>query len=63
MSDRDTARRPIKEKYFYGIIYRCPECSKQIGHGFYNEKYCPECGQKIDWKAKWWNETILTEDR
>ena len=29
--------------------YRCPECGRIIGKG---TKYCPDCGQGIEWSSK-----------
>lgn len=42
---------PLKE----GITttnYECPICGcRRLGHGFNLDKcYCPECGQKLDWR-------------
>lgn len=34
------------EKYFYGVIYRCPTCGCTVTE---DESYCNKCGQHLDW--------------
>lgn len=31
------------------MIYKCPICGRVQNRGDYY-KYCPDCGQKLDWK-------------
>lgn len=31
--------------------YHCPNCENQIMNPNANYKYCPYCGQKLDWKG------------
>lgn len=30
-------------------IYSCPNCNRNLMHGFERMKYCDECGTKINW--------------
>ena len=32
---------------FWAVFGRCPGCGKYLGRA--NEKYCPHCGEKIEW--------------
>lgn len=54
-------RKPIKKKingsWKLGkqmICYICPECNNEVGYDegdrlSYQDKYCSECGAKMDW--------------
>ena len=45
--EKQVAKKPI-EKEFYNM----PHCSCPICEGglYYEQEYCDECGQKLDWK-------------
>ena len=46
--DKDTPKKPVRFKdKFYISAPKCPIC-KTIPHTG-NQKYCDECGQKLDW--------------
>ena len=30
--------------------YSCPKCGEEVGRGDDKAKYCPDCGQKLDWE-------------
>ena len=46
--DKATPKKPIRFKdKFYISLPKCPVC-KTIPHTG-NQKYCDECGQKLDW--------------
>lgn len=31
----------------------CPECNRQFGWSYGNDKFCRDCGTKIFWDVKW----------
>lgn len=37
--EKRIARKPL--------VNKCPSCNKTV---FYVENYCPNCGQKLDWR-------------
>jgi hypothetical protein len=39
------------EKTFWTYKHFCPECSEQFK--IENFKYCPHCGQRLDWSNYW----------
>lgn len=45
---------PMKVKEVHIDEYYCPACSSENGcnDGIVTDKYCPKCGQKIDWRGK-----------
>lgn len=55
-------KKPIKEENrTYGILtifFRCPKCKNDVGMYdtetlmCYEDKFCRECGQKIDWSEE-----------
>lgn len=55
--DRDTARLPIfegdgyddKGRMIYDTWY-CPNCGTAYETDYQEYKFCPECGQRIDWR-------------
>ena len=48
LKDKETPKKPLRIiNLFYLSPYRCPVC-KTIPHTG-NQKYCDECGQKLDW--------------
>ena len=53
--DKATAKKPIeKELWHGGIASKCPECGFCLTNSMLpcdtQYKFCPECGQKIDWE-------------
>ena len=59
--DRQEPMNPVIEQgapsYYGGAgICRdycgCPKCGEEVGRGDDKANYCPECGQKIDWKEE-----------
>lgn len=49
--DKETPKKPIRFIYkFYVSPYKCPVC-KTIPHTC-TQKYCDECGQKLDWSGE-----------
>lgn len=38
-------------KLYYPDSYHCPSCSRQLRRDR-SYKYCPRCGQKLDWSDK-----------
>ena len=53
LNERDKAKKPKSEQYFYGVNYYCPVCDEHLEFGLHKEKseihYCINCGQKLDW--------------
>ena len=51
--DKETPKKPIKFKYKLLYGWACPHCAKDIANNRKqkrkNIKYCPYCGQKLDW--------------
>lgn len=48
---RQMLRKPIRVVYPHTTItshHECFECAERVCNGW---KYCPECGQAIDWKG------------
>ena len=54
-------KKPVKLTYL-GLIqggwtYECPTCGNAVGENKFakeytqEDKYCPSCGQKLDWEA------------
>ena len=43
------AESKLEEKHFAKkpLVNKCPSCSKTV---FFVENYCPNCGQKLDWR-------------
>lgn len=56
--EKQIPRAPIIEMYTNRVpseqeVYVCPVCGEYFGdcHDlFYKQKYCPECGQRLDWE-------------
>lgn len=50
--EKQTPRKPIEQGD--GINYNCPVCGRYIGYidamAWEMTKYCPWCGQMIDWR-------------
>ncbi len=53
--EKATPKKPIKKELWHGgITCKCPKCEHCLtsimlpGLDYY--KFCPECGQKIDWE-------------
>ena len=44
---KETPCKPIKIHPSFGDNFDCGVCKKQVIKYY---KYCPECGQKLDWK-------------
>lgn len=46
---RDKALKPINTEDEY---YVCPVCNSHISDYYdYKDKFCSECGQRLDWKG------------
>ena len=42
----------IKGKRERLVSYQCPSCeNSSLGNGEYRNKYCENCGQKLDWEG------------
>ena len=56
MKERYTPKKPLKGGDHTAIIcYICPQCCQTVGIFGDTEnvfKYCPDCGQKIDWSEE-----------
>lgn len=53
MQNREIAKRPLAARDCEGNEYAiCPYCCETVSDGEYFFRFCPECGQKIDWKAE-----------
>ena len=49
--EKQKAIKPLGGKDIYGNEYDiCRECSAIVSDGDWHAEYCPDCGQKIDWK-------------
>ncbi len=53
--DKATPKKPIeKELWHGGIASKCPECGYCLTNSMLpcdtQYKFCPDCGQKIDWE-------------
>jgi uncharacterized Zn finger protein (UPF0148 family) len=53
--EKQEPKEPVYNPLRNGLIttaYECPTCKcRRLGHGFDLDKcYCPECGQKLNWK-------------
>ena len=44
--EKQVAKKPKSEQYFYGVLDRCPVCE---GGLYYEQKYCDDCGQSLKW--------------
>lgn len=53
--EKQIAKKPIEDientDKVYGEAYNCPVCGENVGMYDIKNKYCPECGQKIDWEV------------
>lgn len=38
---------PMKPSSYKGFVFECPKCEEPVGKNV--DRYCPWCGQKIDW--------------
>ena len=49
--EKQKAKKPLGGKDIDGKEYDiCRECSAIVSDGDWHAEYCPDCGQKIDWK-------------
>ena len=50
---KETPRKPIEIKYKLLYGWACPHCASCVSNnkkrGHKDIKYCPNCGQRIDW--------------
>lgn len=44
--EKQVAKKPKSEQYFYGVLDRCPVCDVLLGH---SKNYCHNCGQALKW--------------
>ncbi len=50
LKEKATAKKPMFEKIIKDTVYHCRCCKEFIGfYDVYKYKYCPDCGQKLDW--------------
>lgn len=53
LADKETPKKPIKFKYKLLYGWACPHCANDISNNRKRKhqdiKYCPNCGQKLDW--------------
>lgn len=50
--EKANSKIPIAESYFYGFIYHCPLCHKQVENELkIKNTYCTSCGQKLYWSG------------
>lgn len=48
--EKQIPKKPFQDKDIYGTKYLlCRECSKILSFVGFVARYCPDCGQKIDW--------------
>lgn len=45
--EKQVAKKPKAEQYFYGVYYRCPICDRVLHD---NKNYCGNCGQAIGYE-------------
>ena len=51
--EKQTAAKPLGGKDIEGNEYAiCRECSAILSDGEWFAQYCPDCGQKLDWREK-----------
>lgn len=55
--DRNTPKKVEIGTLEYFRFPICPNCKEELNE-YYKNKYCKECGQRLDWKEKKWNEWI-----
>ena len=49
--EKQKAKKPLGGKDIDGKEYDiCRECSAIVSDGDWHAEYCPNCGQKVDWK-------------
>lgn len=56
--EKQIPRAPIIEMYTNRVpteqeVYVCPVCGEYFGDrydGFYKQRFCSECGQRLDWE-------------
>lgn len=65
LKERDTAKKPDYEGDEYdnegNIIYDtwiCPNCEEHYEVDYDNYDFCPECGQKLDWRERYARNTF-----
>ena len=44
---RNKPMKPLKREH--SIELDCPVCKKYVGWKYDHQKYCPHCGQRLDW--------------
>lgn len=47
--ERATLKKPIVSKGIYGNSHICFKCNSRV---FNKWKYCPNCGQTLDWSER-----------
>lgn len=45
--DKQEAIKPIEKQSYILTLWYCPICNSGL---YSNQKYCDECGKKIDWE-------------
>lgn len=51
--EKQIPKKPFQDKDIYGTKYLlCRECSKILSFVGFVARYCPDCGQKIDWSGE-----------
>lgn len=44
--EKQISQKPIQDSYCGFVTYECPKCHSEVKNG---QKYCDDCGQKLDW--------------
>lgn len=47
--EKQTQAKATCKDYFYGQEFNCPSCDTYFGFNHRYPKYCPNCGQALDW--------------
>lgn len=50
--EKQIPRKVAEKHYGLGISHHCPVCNKSFDFERSFPTYCPDCGQRIDWKWK-----------
>ncbi len=51
--EKGKAKRPLAARDCDGREYAiCPSCSRTVSDGEYFFRFCPDCGQEMDWKRE-----------
>ena len=49
--DKETPKKIVQKQVKHWIDYHCPSCNHKLRRDT-QYKYCPHCGQKLDWSEE-----------